>query len=124
MASSIGERTIVITGCSSGFGRVTALNLAQQGWRVFATVRRQTGAEDLLADKWLFDVTERFARKVSTGREGFPPSLFADTVRKILASPRPRARYVIPRSASRQMLLRRLLPDRTWDWLLRRTLKW
>jgi NAD(P)-dependent dehydrogenase (short-subunit alcohol dehydrogenase family) len=288
MSSSSGQKTIVITGCSSGFGRVTALDLAQHGWHVFATVRKEADAEDLLAEaaklggkeqitplicditvpeqvaclgetvaattpmlnallnnagtayagplellspddlreqleinvvaqlavtqallpllkaahgtiinvssvngkiatpvvgaysaskfaleglsdalrvelapfgvrvvliepsssgtniwetslqralgkmeqyregsyKRLFDVTEKVARRTSTGKGGFPPQLFAETVRKILDSQRPRARYVIPSSVARQVLLRRFLPDRTWDWLVRRTLKW
>ncbi len=41
------RKTIVITGCSSGFGRVTALSLAQQGWHVFATVRKEEDRESL-----------------------------------------------------------------------------
>ena len=44
------KRTILITGCSSGFGRVTALALAQQGWHVFATVRKVADQESLLAE--------------------------------------------------------------------------
>jgi NAD(P)-dependent dehydrogenase (short-subunit alcohol dehydrogenase family) len=288
MAASSGSRTIVITGCSSGFGRVTALDLAQQGWRVFATVRKEADAESLLAEAakeggkeqitpllcditvpeqvtrlgeavaaatssldallnnagtayagplellspadlraqleinvvahlavtqallpllkaargtiinvssvngriatpvvgaysaskfaleglsdalrvelapfgvrlvliepsssgtniwetgWqraqdrleqhrdgpyrrLLELMEKVARRASAGRGGFPPQLFAATVRQILASPRPRTRYVIPRSVGRQILLRRLLPDSLWDRLVRRTLKW
>ncbi len=32
-------RTVLITGTSSGFGLVTAVELAKRGWRVFATMR-------------------------------------------------------------------------------------
>jgi NAD(P)-dependent dehydrogenase (short-subunit alcohol dehydrogenase family) len=44
------KKTAVITGCSSGFGRVTALELAGRGWQVFATVRREADQESLLAE--------------------------------------------------------------------------
>ena len=40
-------KTIVITGCSTGFGRATALLLVRHGWRVFATVRKDVDAESL-----------------------------------------------------------------------------
>ncbi len=40
-------KTIVITGCSSGFGRLTALQLARQGWHVFGTVRKEDDKESL-----------------------------------------------------------------------------
>jgi NAD(P)-dependent dehydrogenase (short-subunit alcohol dehydrogenase family) len=39
-------RTILITGCSSGIGRASALAMRDRGWRVFATARRP---EDLAA---------------------------------------------------------------------------
>ncbi len=44
------SKTIVITGCSSGFGRITTLHLAKQGWRVFATVRKESDAASLLVE--------------------------------------------------------------------------
>jgi NAD(P)-dependent dehydrogenase (short-subunit alcohol dehydrogenase family) len=44
------QSTIVISGCSSGFGRITALELAQRGWLVFATVRQAADQTSLLAD--------------------------------------------------------------------------
>jgi NAD(P)-dependent dehydrogenase (short-subunit alcohol dehydrogenase family) len=44
------KKTIVITGCSSGFGRITALTLAEKGWHVFGTVRKETDRESLLAE--------------------------------------------------------------------------
>jgi NAD(P)-dependent dehydrogenase (short-subunit alcohol dehydrogenase family) len=42
-------KSIVITGASSGIGRATALRLARNGWRVFATVRKDTDAEQIEA---------------------------------------------------------------------------
>ncbi|HEU4636199.1 MAG TPA: SDR family NAD(P)-dependent oxidoreductase [Edaphobacter sp.] len=41
------RRAILITGASSGIGRATALRLVRHGWRVFATVRKESDAEAL-----------------------------------------------------------------------------
>jgi NAD(P)-dependent dehydrogenase (short-subunit alcohol dehydrogenase family) len=38
---------VLITGCSSGIGRASALYLAQRGFTVFATVRKEIDAENL-----------------------------------------------------------------------------
>lgn len=43
------DRTIVVTGASSGIGRAIALWFAQRGWRVFAGVRKTADAEALAA---------------------------------------------------------------------------
>ncbi len=42
--------SILITGCSTGFGRVTTLHLLKRGWRVIATVRKVADREDLRAE--------------------------------------------------------------------------
>lgn len=39
---STGQKTILITGCSSGIGYDAAHGLAKRGWRVFATCRKPT----------------------------------------------------------------------------------
>lgn len=44
------SKTILITGCSTGFGRVTTMRLAKRGWRVFATVRKEADAASLLTE--------------------------------------------------------------------------
>ncbi len=44
------SKSIVITGCSSGFGRVTALHLAWHGWHVFATLRKEADRIALRAE--------------------------------------------------------------------------
>jgi NAD(P)-dependent dehydrogenase (short-subunit alcohol dehydrogenase family) len=43
------QKSVVITGASSGIGRATALYLTQQGFRVFAGVRKPSDAEALRA---------------------------------------------------------------------------
>jgi NAD(P)-dependent dehydrogenase (short-subunit alcohol dehydrogenase family) len=44
------QRTILVTGCSSGIGAFCARALKADGWRVFATVRKQEDLASLAAD--------------------------------------------------------------------------
>lgn len=44
------QRTIIITGCSSGIGAYCARALQKDGWRVFATVRKPDDVSALEAD--------------------------------------------------------------------------
>jgi NAD(P)-dependent dehydrogenase (short-subunit alcohol dehydrogenase family) len=41
------SKAVLITGCSSGIGRASALRLARSGWSVYATARRLESIEDL-----------------------------------------------------------------------------
>lgn len=45
----INGKAVLVTGCSSGIGRATALYLAKRGFTVFATVRRESDEQGLLA---------------------------------------------------------------------------
>src|SRR5579862_6309886 len=57
------KKTVLITGCSSGFGRATAYLFAREGWNVVATLRRPeeerelTGVADVHVTK--LDVQDR-----------------------------------------------------------------
>ena len=41
------QRSILITGCSSGIGLASAREMKRRGWRVFATARKQEDIERL-----------------------------------------------------------------------------
>lgn len=42
------NRTVLITGCSSGIGRAAALGLKKRNWRVFATARKEEDVRELV----------------------------------------------------------------------------
>jgi len=50
MSSPETTRSIIVTGCSSGIGAYCARALKAEGWRVFATVRREEDLASLQAD--------------------------------------------------------------------------
>src|SRR5215469_12088757 len=58
-------KTVVITGASSGIGRAAVARMAQAGWSVFATVRKEQDGGQLRSDFGAsvnpvkLDVTER-----------------------------------------------------------------
>jgi NAD(P)-dependent dehydrogenase (short-subunit alcohol dehydrogenase family) len=70
----------------------------------------------------LAEAIERRAKQ--SAASGFPPEVFARSVWQILNNPRPAAIYFVPRSAGLIVAMRRLVPDRLWDVIVRRNLGW
>ncbi len=51
MNASSPSKSVVVTGCSSGIGRMSAIELAKSGWNVIAGVRRDEDAKSLLQEQ-------------------------------------------------------------------------
>jgi NAD(P)-dependent dehydrogenase (short-subunit alcohol dehydrogenase family) len=59
------RRVVLVTGCSTGIGRATAVYLANRGWHVFATARRIDDIRELESEHLSIlplDVTDETAR--------------------------------------------------------------
>jgi len=70
------------------------------------------------------ETIERFAAAVRrTAERGIPPEKVAAAIAHALTASRPRSRYVVGADARGQALLRRLLPDRALDALVRRLMR-
>lgn len=65
------SRSVVISGCSTGIGRATALRLDRLGWTVFAGVRKEADGESLKAESSsrletvMLDVTDEASREAA-----------------------------------------------------------
>lgn len=79
------ERSILITGCSSGIGLAAARLLKERGWRVFATARRPEDLERLARDIGVSahrldlaepDTIAACADEVMAANDGAPYALF------------------------------------------------
>ena len=67
------ERTILITGCSSGIGLNGALTLSQRGWRVLATCRQEkdcTRLQEMGLESFVLDYSSKASIK-----EGFEETM-------------------------------------------------
>ena len=100
MASST---AVLITGCSTGIGRATALRLTRRpDLTVYATARRLESIADL---------ADLGCRTLALAG----PDAVAKAIEKAITARRPRTRYPVTPSARLFMGQRALLPDRAWD---------
>ena len=133
------EKTVLITGCSSGIGRCLAHGLRARGWRVFATARKPADVTTLAAEGFEslpLDVTSPDSIAAGTaqyeamigrleGQRGplpftLPPEAVLKRVVHALESKRPHRRYQVTVPAYLTAWLQRLLPTPLLDWLLYR----
>ena len=60
---------VLITGCSTGIGRATAIHLARRGWTVYASARRLEAIADLAGcEKLELDVTDEASMVTAVGK--------------------------------------------------------
>jgi len=76
------ERVAMITGCSSGIGLLTAVEMARGGWKVVATMRNPAGSGRLVDAAKEAGVAEKIdVRKVDVCDHGCLEPLVAEVVR-------------------------------------------
>jgi NAD(P)-dependent dehydrogenase (short-subunit alcohol dehydrogenase family) len=65
------SKAVLITGCSSGIGRASAVRLAKNGWTVYASARRPESIADLTdagCETLTLDVTDEDSMRAAVGR--------------------------------------------------------
>ena len=107
----------LVTGCSSGIGRATALALVEAGVPTFATARSVDSLASLVelgCTALACDVTDEASMRGASAQD------VARVVVKAVTAARPATRYKVTAAARVLPAARVLLPDRVWDRLLRR----
>jgi NAD(P)-dependent dehydrogenase (short-subunit alcohol dehydrogenase family) len=64
------SKAVLITGCSSGIGRASALQLVRSGWKVYASARREAAIADLKdagCETLALDVTDEQSMRAAVG---------------------------------------------------------
>jgi NAD(P)-dependent dehydrogenase (short-subunit alcohol dehydrogenase family) len=64
------SKAVLVTGCSTGIGRATAVHLAEKGWTVYATARRPDSIADLREKgcrTLALDVTDEASMQAAVG---------------------------------------------------------
>lgn len=86
----------MITGCSSGFGRCTALDLARRGWHVFATVRKEADSAGLLVEAEQQHCSDNITPLLCDITQKEQVEKLLDDVKEILRAEQPASHHEMP----------------------------